>query len=400
MKFVCVLLLLLLCLVAFGPAGAASVDPGSVSAARVVQTAQPQVSAIPKVMVSMIPVQTTAALSPMLYVSSTPSGASVAVNGAARGTTPLTLGLSPGTYTVLVTLDGYRDYTATVTLAEGSRVAVDAQLQAAPGAGAVRENVRLVNTSMDQVQVNHSIVQGVSVNRTMGVTMTTPVPNTVCLSGQSCLTTDDAGVLFAPGWYYKTGEICGYAAGPGNQMIPKYCISGDLMQNHTNNCLSGQHCLTLEEAGDTLATGWYYIVSDTCGWEGTAYAPVPKYCISGSLKGSGLQAGAVQSIAAAGQLTRIPVSSETTLQIPGAVVTRNPPGAKRQVGIVDSVIGFFGGFFSRTTCPEGQAACHGTCTDLTIDPQNCGECDFVCDNNAVCIRGECTGGGYSQPPLS
>jgi len=398
MKLLCVLILL--CLVAAGPAAALAVSPGSVSAAKVTPAVQPQVSAMPKVPVSQIPVHTTAPLSPMLSVSSTPSGAAVAVNGADRGNTPLTLGLSPGTYTVLITRAGYRDYTTTVTLVDGSKTAIDAQLQPALSAAAARENVRIINTSGTPAQANRSIIRGVSVNRTLAATMTTPVPNTVCLSGQSCLTTDDAAVLFAPGWYYKVDEICGYAAGINNQMIPKYCISGNLMQNLTYTCLAGQHCLTLEEAGDTLAAGWYYIVGNTCGWEGTAYAPVPKYCISGSTQGSGLQPGVVRSIAAADQLTRIPVSFESSPAIPSSGDTGKPLGGKRQIGIVDSVIGFFGGFFSRPVCTEGKTACGGKCVDLMTDSQNCGECDYVCYDTAICIQGECNGRAASPIPLN
>ena len=395
MKLLCALILL--CLVAAGPAAALTGSPGSVSAAKITPAIQPQVSALPKVPVSQIPEHTMAPLSPMLSVSSTPSGASVAVNGADRGNTPLTIGLAPGTYTVLITLAGYRDYTTTVTLAEGSRTAIDAQLQPALSAAAARENVRIINTSGTPALANRSIIRGVSANRTLAATMTTPVPGTVCLAGQSCLTTDDAAVLFHAGWYYKLDEICGYAAGLNNQMIPKYCISGTLMPNLTYNCLAGQHCITLEEAGDTLATGWYYLEGNTCGWEGSASSPVPKYCISGSLKGSGLQPGPVWSIAAAGQLTRIPVSFETSPAVPSSGDTGKPLGGRRQIGIVDSVIGFFGGLFSSPVCTAGQTACHGTCVDLMTDKLNCGECDYECYDTAICIQGECN--GRAAPPI-
>jgi hypothetical protein len=52
-----------------------------------------------------------------LLVRSTPAGARVQVNGAPRGTTPLTLrGLEPGTYTVRVEREGYRAETRRVTI--------------------------------------------------------------------------------------------------------------------------------------------------------------------------------------------------------------------------------------------------------------------------------------------
>jgi len=44
------------------------------------------------------------------------------------GTTPATATLSPGTYTVTVTKDGYRTFTQTVTIADGETKTVNANL--------------------------------------------------------------------------------------------------------------------------------------------------------------------------------------------------------------------------------------------------------------------------------
>ncbi len=51
-----------------------------------------------------------------LTITSEPSGASVYINGAYKGTTPLTLSVTPGTYEVKLTKQGYKNYMTTVEL--------------------------------------------------------------------------------------------------------------------------------------------------------------------------------------------------------------------------------------------------------------------------------------------
>jgi hypothetical protein len=73
-----------------------------------------------------------------LQVRTTPAGASVIVNGKARGRTPLTLRELPlGSYTIRLTRDGYVDEERRVQLTEGrasSSLAVTLKRAAAPGA--------------------------------------------------------------------------------------------------------------------------------------------------------------------------------------------------------------------------------------------------------------------------
>ncbi|KHC90713.1 PEGA domain-containing protein [Thermotoga sp. Mc24] len=54
-----------------------------------------------------------------LSLSSSPSGASVYLNGVYQGKTPLTLNLSPGNYTVTFRKEGYREETRNITLSAG-----------------------------------------------------------------------------------------------------------------------------------------------------------------------------------------------------------------------------------------------------------------------------------------
>jgi hypothetical protein len=71
-----------------------------------------------------------------LQVSSTPSGASVYLNGNFRGVTPQDdsldiVNLAPGSYTVTVKKSGYLDYATTVTIQAGKNVQTNAALQPA-----------------------------------------------------------------------------------------------------------------------------------------------------------------------------------------------------------------------------------------------------------------------------
>ena len=69
-----------------------------------------------------------------LYITSTPSGAAVAVNGTDRGRTPLPLTkIKPGEQRVVLTLEGYRSWTAQVNVEADTTARVDAQLRSQTG---------------------------------------------------------------------------------------------------------------------------------------------------------------------------------------------------------------------------------------------------------------------------
>jgi hypothetical protein len=64
-----------------------------------------------------------------LVVESRPSGAVVTVDGARRGTTPLTVdALTPGKHTVLIERPGYRPWSTTIEVKAGERPRVAASL--------------------------------------------------------------------------------------------------------------------------------------------------------------------------------------------------------------------------------------------------------------------------------
>ncbi len=42
------------------------------------------------------------------------------------------------------------------------------------------------------------------------------------------------------------------------------------------------------------------------------------------------------------------------------------------------------------TCIAGQTLCNGTCTDTSVDSQNCGKCGNICPADSHCINGVCS----------
>ena len=68
-----------------------------------------------------------------LKITSEPSGAKVYVNGTYKGVTPLTLNLTPGTYTIKLSKEDHEDYTTTVTLSAEETKTISATLEPAYG---------------------------------------------------------------------------------------------------------------------------------------------------------------------------------------------------------------------------------------------------------------------------
>ncbi|MBO8183446.1 MAG: PEGA domain-containing protein [Archaeoglobus sp.] len=88
-----------------------------------------------------------------LSVGSTPTGADVYVNNQYSGTTPLTLKLTPGTYSVKITKDDYEPYVETVTLNPGESKSINIQLKALFGFLNIYSNVQGADVYIDGVKV-------------------------------------------------------------------------------------------------------------------------------------------------------------------------------------------------------------------------------------------------------
>jgi hypothetical protein len=69
-----------------------------------------------------------------LIVNSKPSGATIILDGTAKGTTPANItGLSQGTHTLILKKSGYDDYSTTVTVSSGKTTSITATLKSATG---------------------------------------------------------------------------------------------------------------------------------------------------------------------------------------------------------------------------------------------------------------------------
>lgn len=64
-----------------------------------------------------------------LEVESEPPGAGVYLNGTFLGTTPLSVDVAPGTYSITVTKEGHQEYTETVRISSGEKVKLSLELK-------------------------------------------------------------------------------------------------------------------------------------------------------------------------------------------------------------------------------------------------------------------------------
>jgi hypothetical protein len=330
------LLLLIVCLLAAAPVSAIAASPAAVPGiTKVSSVIRPDSTIIPARTI----VTTPADVWVTLGINSFPSGAAITVDGdPVEGLTPVNLGLRPGFHTLRLTLAGYEDSVTGVSLQAGSPKAVDIVLEPSRKMVAARENVSAMRTIGTQTMALRTIVPGVLV---------TPEILDSCVSGQQCLTLAEADELYAANWWYVEGAVCGYG-----------------MLNNTTS--------------------------------------VPKYCTGGTL-GQAVQPGRVPAVVTVptGIRVRVVNASPDLTALPSGIVSPTPRvlGAKRQVGVFESVLGFFNGLFSKPpVCPQGKTACGSECVDLMTHSSHCGSCDYVCFEPGVCENGECV--EPSVPPWS
>lgn len=313
--------LLVLCVLLAGPASAAVLKPAALPhVTKAGLSVNPAVTMIPGRTLVAIPADVWISL----RVSSVPAGAAITVDGTdtLQGTTPLTLGLRPGSHTLRLSLDGYRDAAMTVNLQQGSVPdEVFVQLERVPAMAASRETIPALTTVGPQDVI------------------------------------DSAGI-------------------PGALRNP----------DTFDSCLYGQQCLTLAESEAAYPGNWWYTQSSVCGYGGTN-GTEPKYCTGGETVGPGRVAGTVP-VPVLVTVSRFSAPPDITLPSVQTEQTAKVLGAPRDVGVFESILGFFSGLFSHPVCKEGWTVCGSACFDLMNDSMNCGSCDFTCFES-VCREGEC-----------
>jgi hypothetical protein len=320
-------LLLLVCFLVAVPVSAVSFNPASVGTAYTKNiTTSHPVVSLKATLVP--PPQTT--LVPVkvpLSISSVPAGATIIWNGwETEYITPATFDVSTGTYTIRLSLNGYQDYSTTINLGPGEAGVINAQLTRLT---VEKQNMTAIKAPEPKYVVNRSLISGA----------VAPLETYAScdVSPQKCLTLAEAAAMYAE-WSYTEGSVCGYSSSGTNEAIPKYCCSGSPKQSAGPGTL-----------GDlsTLSSGPNLRIENAT------------YDVAGNL-------------------------------IPKTVATPRALGGQRPVGVIDSLLGFFSGLFSKETCSPGQTVCSGKCVNLTKDSANCGGCDYTCFDPAFCYAGECT----------
>nr|QNO51334.1 hypothetical protein HDBBLJII_00031 [Methanosarcinales archaeon ANME-1 ERB6] len=85
-----------------------------------------------------------------IYVASSPSGASVYLDGSYEGKTPKTItGVSAGSHTIKLSKSGYKDYTRTTSVKAGKRTIIKANLRQAIGSISVTSSPSGASVSLD-----------------------------------------------------------------------------------------------------------------------------------------------------------------------------------------------------------------------------------------------------------
>jgi hypothetical protein len=348
---------LLVCLLVTGTVSAVSMSVGSVQAAKTIVPATTQTQKIPANalpgVVTAIPVTQTqipansmpGAVATMggqgrIEVYSNPSGADVSLNGVhtPADKTPMQFIEPPGTYTVVVSLEGYQDYPQTFYLAAGAIMDIHADLKP-------KIPLTLVRADIAAVQVSGVMPPAPTLTGVTHIPVTAVTKRPVF----------DCNNLPAPGGPYQW------------------------------------QCMLLSDAAQTFTT-WEYITDKPCGYSTVNNITFTKYCCFGNAKGS-LQRSVLNATAtlAAGPGVKLVVSNQTRLYNPDQTPVPVVRGAvvQRQKDFISSFIGIISGLFGAKTCPAGQVSCDGTCVDMNNDMQNCGQCGMTCGANFTCCNGEC-----------
>lgn len=186
----------------------------------------------------------------------------------------------------------------------------------------------------------------------------------------------------------------GFTRSPQPALQPVQPVAGPAAAGNFSTCAAGQECMTLAGAGAVYTEGSWRNGTAVCGYAMVNNRSVPEYCCNGTRK----QAAGSMTVPAAATLpmdvqvyafsTPAAPSNNTTTVASGSL-PRRVPAIRKDVGVVDSFIGFFSGILTRPDCPPSLRACEKQCVDLQTDPANCGLCGYTCPSGAVCSSGEC-----------
>jgi hypothetical protein len=175
-----------------------------------------------------------------INIITVPPDATLTVDGVVNSfKTPIKINLLPGSHTLVISHDGYRDHTSTITVKAGmpdeslivnldpliERVMVSMTVQ--------REDLQgLPITKESPAQTNQSIIiRNLSSATVLGALTTPgsvpfspepPAPVSCLNTDWSCMTLAEATAAFGSTYAQFGNQACGYS-GSGDQMVAKYC---------------------------------------------------------------------------------------------------------------------------------------------------------------------------------
>ena len=290
-----------------------------------------------------------------LTVSSTPAGASLSLDGTQLGTTPFTGTVASGDHTLLLTLSGYNDYSATVTVPEN---------------GSMRGSYTLVAVS----RVSSLSATGAATTGALVVT-SDPSGASVVLDGTAAGTTPLNLTSVSAGDHTVTVSLAGYADQSATITVPAggtsknaYTLSPDILSVSSNPAgaavtLDGTYAGTTPLSLTAVPAGAHTLVLTLSGYD--PYTATVTVVPGRELKASYTLA-VVTTTSATTAATTV-TTEETTASLGGrptpkavTATTAAPPAAETNCTR----------YYAGTAAPDVSSAGRLTCTAVISSTDN------------------------------
>jgi hypothetical protein len=428
-----VALVFILCLVMIGTVSADSIGMGTAQGIKVISTIDPHKISINQPQTSLMG---------MLSVTSTPSGASVMIDGSSTlngAAIPVTnfnsLAIIPGQHTITLKHTGYSDYSSSFSVNPGGTASVDAQLQ----------RVTVMVKQQNPAVVSGAVVRNIEFP---GASENTPVPIPTlqpCPSGYTCESLAKAQSDYGTDGYtlYSSTLPCNYAGRTLSiEQVKEYCIlpKKKLVARISLNSNIVKQAESVQEAGSgeggpnpqikpVEPGNRLYLVENTGGGQESSSSgsekvvppiepvrPVPTIDKQTGTQNTGILAfftgifggGTTAPYGPGG----VPVSEKSA-----PVAAQRASGSDIKAisvntsGPTDLVGSLFAWIFGKPVSQQpavpadicvcgsgwvctyaGNCDCHtcnGQCVDLKADKTNCGSCGLVCPTDYNCWNGKC-----------
>lgn len=175
-----------------------------------------------------------------INIVSDPPDATLTVDGIVNSfKTPIKINLLPGSHTLVISHDGYRDHTTTITVKAGMpdeslmvnldplfervMVSMTVQREALQGLPISKESPDQTNQSTTIRNMSSAMIPGAQTTPgSVPFSPEPPAPVSCPNPDWSCLTLAEAAAAFGNTYAQFGNQACGYS-GSGDQMVAKYC---------------------------------------------------------------------------------------------------------------------------------------------------------------------------------